>query len=151
MLDFDKRSKIVNLCPWTISFALPNSGGEILLEANKTTTVNNGELVALADNQNIMIWGTNYGDHARVYVENPEYRTHVGFDDIESKKVQLVLTSEVCDKILELKTDSAFEKNVKEKVIMLHEKAIFIAHCRKVKVNDYTRIKFIETYTGEKF
>ena len=150
-LDMDKRSKVVNLCPWAVSFMLPNSNGEVLLEANKSTTINNEELVTLADNQNVMFCGTGDGNHARIYVENPDYRQYVGFDDPENKKIQFVLTSDECAKILELKTDSTFEKHVKEKVVLNHEKEIFMSYCRKVKLNDYNRIKFLEEYTGIKF
>lgn len=150
-LDMDKRSKVVNLCPWAVSFILPNSNGEILLEANKTTTINNEELVTLADNQNVMFCGTGDGNHARIYVDNPDYRQYVGFDDLDNKKIQFVLTSDECAKILELKTDSTFEKHVKEKIVLNHEKEIFMSYCRKAKLNDYNRIKFLEEYTGIKF
>lgn len=150
-LDMDKRSKVVNLCPWAVSFMLPNSNGEVLLEANKSTTINNEELVTLADNQNVMFCGTGDGNHARIYVENPDYRQYVGFDDPENKKIQFVLTSDECAKILELKTDSTFEKHVKEKIVLNHEKEIFMSYCRKTKLNDYNRIKFLEEYTGIKF
>ena len=34
-LDLDKRSTIVNLCPWNISFTLPISNANILIGANK--------------------------------------------------------------------------------------------------------------------
>jgi len=150
-LDMDKRSKVVNLCPWAISFILPNSKAEVMLEDNKTTTINNAELVSLADNQNVMFCGTGNGSHSRVYVENEEYRKHVGFDDPENKVKQFVLNDEECEKILLLKTNSAFEKNVKEKVLFLHEKAKFVNYCRKNKLNDYGRIKFLEEYTNTKF
>jgi len=150
-LDMDKRSKVINLCPWTISFTLPNSGGEILLEGNKSTTINNSELVTLADNQNVMFCGTGNGNHARVYVDNAEYRKHVGFDDTETKTTQFVLTPNECAKILELKTDSVFQKNIMDKILLQHEKEIFINYCRKNKLNDYNRILFLEEYTGIKF
>lgn len=150
-LDMDKRSKVINLCPWAISFTLPNSGGEIFLEANNSTTINNSELVTLADNQNVMFCGTGDGNHARVYVDNSEYRKYVGFDDAEGKKVQFVLTTAECAKILELKTDSAFQKNIRDKILLQHEKEIFINYCRKNKLNDYNRILFLEEYTGIKF
>ena len=150
-LDLDKRSKVINLCPWTISFTLPNSNAEVILDANKSTTINNAELETLAENHNIMFWGTDDGNHARVFVDNAEFRQHVGFDDAGSKKVQFVLNDDVCSKMLELKTDSAFEKNIKDKVVMAHEKAIFLAYCRKVKLNDYNKIQFIERHTGENF
>jgi len=151
MLDLDKRSKIINLCPWAVSFVLPNSNSEIILDANKTITINNGELVTLAENHNVMFWGTENGNHARIYVDNDEFRKYVGFDDPENKMTQFVLTNEECQKILDLKTDKPFEKNVKEKIVLEHEKAIFMEYCKKNKLNDYGRIQFLEEYTGKKF
>ena len=150
-LDMDKRSKVVNLCPWTVSFKLPNSNGEILLGANKSTTINNEELVTLADNQSVMFCGTGNGNHARIFVDNPEYREYVGFDNAEIKQFQFVLTADECKKIVELKTDSTFEKHVKEKIVLHHEKEIFMNYCRKNKFNDHNRILFLEEYTGIKF
>lgn len=150
-LDMDKRSKVINLCPWAVSFVLPNSGAEKMLDGGKTETINNAELVALAENQNVMFYGKSNGSHARIYVENEEYRKHVGFDDPENKVKQFVLNDEECEKILLLKTNSSFEKNVKEKVLFLHEKAKFLNYCRKNKLNDYGRIKFLEEYTEKKF
>lgn len=150
-LDMDKRSRVINLCPWPISFTLPNSNGEVILGANKSTTINNEELVTLADNQNVMFYGTNNGDHARVFVDNSDYREYVGFDNAEEKRVQFVLTADECEKILALKTDSTFQKHIKEKLVLNHEKEIFMNYCRKNKLNDYNRIQFLEEYTGIKF
>ena len=150
-LDMDKRSKVVNLCSWTISFTLPNSKAEILLEGGKTTTINNAELVALADNQDIMFYGTDSGDHARIYVDNKDFREYVGFDDAENKKTQFVLSDEEFQKIFDLKQEAAFERNVKDKVIMNHEKHNIIDYAKKIKINDYNKIKFLEEYTNIKF
>ena len=151
MLDLDKRSKVINLCSWTVSFKLPNSKAEILLEGGKSTTINNAELVTLADNQDIMFYGTGNGDHARVYVDSKEFREHVGFDDPENKRSQFVLTNDELQKIFDLKQDAAFKKNIKEKVIMSHEKQNIIDYARKTKFNDYDKIKFLEEYTELKF
>jgi hypothetical protein len=147
MLDLDKRSKIINLCSWTVSFTLPISKAEIILEGGKSTNINNSELVTLADNQDIMFYGLKDGDHARVYVDNKDFREHVGFDNAESKKTQFVLTNDECQKIFDLKTDTTFEKHVKEKVVLSHEKHNIMAYARKIKQNDYGRIKFLEEYT----
>lgn len=150
-LDMDKRSKVVNLCNWSVSFTLPNSNSDILLGARQSTTLNNAELVSLADNQNIMFYGSESGDHARVWVENPEYREYVGFDDPEKKKRQFVLNDEECQKIFDLKQDAAFQKHIKEKVVMSHEKDIIMAYARKIKCDSYNKIKFLEEYTGLTF
>ena len=149
-LDLDKRSKVINLCPWAITFSLPNSGGEIRIEGHKSTTINNGELVTMKDNNNIMLCGTGDGNHARLYVDNPDFREYVGFDNPETKQKQFILIPEECEKICALKTDSVFIKHVQEKVVSEHEKAIFMDYCKRNKFNDYNRIIFLEEYTGLK-
>lgn len=150
-LDMDKRSKITNLCPWSVSFTLPNSKAEVLLEGGKSTTINNSELVTLAENQDVMFCGTGGGDHARIYVDNKDFREYVGFDNPEEKRTQFVLNDEELQKLFELKQDAAFQRNVKDKIIMNHEKHNIMAYARKIKLNDYNRIKFLEEHTGIKF
>lgn len=150
-LDMDKRSRVINLCSWAVSFTLPNSKAEILLDGGKSTIINNSELVTLADNQDIMFYGTKDGNHARIYVDNKDFREYVGFDNAEEKRTQFILTDEEFQKIFDLKTDTAFEKNVKEKVVMSHEKQNIVIYAKKNKINDYNRIKFLEGYTGIKF
>lgn len=149
-LDLDKRSKVTNLCPWAVTFILPNSGGEVRIEGNKSTTINNGELVTMKDNNSVMLCGTGDGNHARLYVDNPEFREYVGFDNQEEKLKQFILIPEECEKICALKTDSSFKKRVEEKVVSEHEKAIFMNYCKKTKFNDYNKIVFLEEYTGLK-
>ena len=150
-LDMDKRSKVINLSPWTISFTLPNSNGEIKIDANKATTINNGELVTMADNNDVMLCGTGNGSHARLYVDNPEFREYVGFENAEEKTKQQVLIAEECEKIMSLKTTSAFEKNLRDKVVLYHEKAIFTNYCKKNRFNDHEKIELLEKYTGIKY
>lgn len=150
-LDMDKRSRVINLCSWAVSFTLPNSKAEILLDGGKSTIINNSELVTLADNQDIMFYGTKDGNHARIYVDNKDFREYVGFDNAEEKRTQFILTDEEFQKIFDLKTDTAFEKNIKEKVVMSHEKQNIAIYAKKNKINDYNRIKFLEGYTGIKF
>lgn len=150
-LDLDKRSKVINLCPWAVSFTLPNSKAEVMLDGGKSTTINNGELVTLADNQDVMFYGTSAGDHARIYVDSKEFREYVGFDNPEIKKTQYILTDEEFQKLFELKQETAFERNVKEKVIMNHEKNNIMEYARKTKVNDLSKVRFLEDFTGVKF
>lgn len=150
-LDMDKRSSIKNLCPWTVSFTLPISNANILLGANKKTSVNNAELVSLIENGNPMFVGTGEGNHARVYVENAELRQYVGYDDEESKKKQFVLNDEECERILAYKTFSTFKKHIEDDVIANHEKAKIIEYARKIKLNDYEKIRFLEEHTGINF
>lgn len=150
-LDLDKRSSVKNLCPWTISFTLPISNANILMGADKKTSINNNELVVLAENSNVMFAGTGNGNHARIYIENEQLRQYVGYDDSDGKFKQFVLNDEECQKIIDYKNLATFKKNVEEKVIANHEKAKIIDYARKVKLNDFDRIDFLSEYCGMPF
>jgi len=150
-LDLDKRSTIVNLCPWNISFTLPISNANILIGANKKSSINNQELVVLCENQNVMFAGTGNGNHARIYIENPELRKYIGFDSEDDKQKQFILTEEECQKIFDYKTISTFQKHLEEDVVSNHEKAIIMNYARKIKLNDYERITVLESHCGMKF
>ena len=57
----------------------------------------------MADNQDIMFYGTKDGNHARIYVDNKDFREYVGFDNAEEKRTQFILTDEEFQKIFDLK------------------------------------------------
>ena len=151
MLDMQKRSPIKNTCPWLISFTLPISNASVLLGANKKTSVNNEELVALCENSNPMFAGTGNGNHARICIENEELLKYLGWISEDGKEKPFVLTDEECQKILDYKTISTFKKHLEEDVVANHEKAKIIEYARKVKLNDYEKIVELEKHTNIKF
>lgn len=150
-LDLQKRSYIKNLCPWSVSFTLPITNASVLLGADKKTSINNEELVALLENGNVMFVGTGSGNHARICVENDEVLKYVGWISEDEKNRPFILTDEECQKILDYKTFSTFKKHLEEDVISNHEKAKIIEYARKVKLNDYERIVALENHCGIKF
>jgi hypothetical protein len=98
-----------------------------------------------------MFVGTGNGNHARIYIENPELRKYVGFDSEDDKQKQFILTDEECKRILEYKTFIAFEKHLKEDVVSKHEMAIIMNYARKIKLNDYKQVVALENHCGMKF
>ena len=147
----DARSPVKNMCSWPVSFTLPNSNASILLAANEKKQINNGELMSLADNQNVMFAGTGEGNHARVYIENEAIRKYAGYDSEDGKKKQFILTDDECQKILDYKTISTFKKHLETDIVANHEKARIIQYARKVKLNDFDKIVLLEEHTGIKF
>ena len=47
---------------------------QLTLDNYKKTSINNEELVTLCENQNVMFAGVGNGNHARIYIENPDLR-----------------------------------------------------------------------------
>lgn len=151
MVDLDKRSSVRNLCPWPVSFRLHTSGAEVLINPGEKTLLNNQEIALLCENGNIMFVGTGNGNHARVYIENPELRKYVGFESDDGKERQFILDNEVCKKIFEYKTLSTFKQHVEKAVVYDHEKHIIMDYARKNKINDFDKIDFLQNFTGLKF
>ncbi len=151
VLDMDKRSFVRNLCPWPVSFILPISGGNIFIEGNNKTSINNAELVALIENNNVMFAGTGNGNHAKIYVENEDLRKYVGYDSEDGKIKQFILNDDECQRIIDYKTLSTMEKHLRNKVIYNHEKSKMMNYARKVKLNDYEKITILEDHCGVNF
>ncbi len=150
-IDLDKRSMIKNLCPWPVSFTLQNINTTIFLKANQKQSLNNAEIVALIENANVMFAGTGNGNHARIYVENPDLRIYVGYDSEDGKVKQFVLTDEECERILSYKTFSTFKKHLEECVVANHEKFKIMEYARKNKLNDFDKIDALESHCGIPF
>ena len=150
-LDLQKRSSIKNLCPWAVSFTLPISNASNLLGAEKKTSINNEELVALMENSNVMFAGNGNGNHARISVENEELLKYVGWVSEDGKTRPFILTDDECQKILDYKTISTFKKHLEEDIVANHEKAKIVEYARKIKLNDYEKITELENHCGIKF
>lgn len=150
-INMDGRTTCKSLAEWDLYFALTD-GGDKKIKANGTIDLVNRDIISLCNNNNIFFVGVDgEGSHARVYIEDPEIRIYVGFETEDGKKKQNILTDEKCQKILELKTKSAFEKNIREEVITEAEKQKIISYAKKIKLNDYDKISFIEQYTNRKY
>jgi hypothetical protein len=146
----DNLTTVVNLCDWDIHFKLQNTVGDAIIKGNGTKEMFVSEISSQVNNGNPFFVGTDgRGSHAKVYIKDDELRKELQFDNEEGK--QIVLDNEKCKYILELKTDKSFEDNVEKYVSENHEKQRIMNMARKLKINDYNRISFLEKITELKF
>jgi hypothetical protein len=151
-IDLNSRVSVKNLCEWDLHFPRLERSGDVKLVAKGVNRLEIGEIQAQVFANNTMFTGLDgKGSHAKIFIEDKETRVFLGFEDEEGKEPQNVLTSEKIKKLFEYKSQSTFEKHVKENVILESEKLILVEEAKKLKVNDYEKIKFIEEYTGFKF
>jgi hypothetical protein len=151
VLNMDSYSTCRNICSWDIYFSLVQ-GGDKLIKANGSLDMSNRDIVSLCNNNNIFFVGDDgQGSHARVYIENPMLRIHEGFESEDGTRKQKILNTETLQSIFNQKTQKQFELAVHENVIAFHEKDIIMEFARKIKLNDYDKISFLEAYTGRSF
>jgi hypothetical protein len=146
-INMNDKSKVINLCNYPVSWKRITQIGDEYIKANAIAYILNSEIETQKDSGNKFIAGVDgLGSHAEIYIDNKELREYLEFDNPTEKRTQFVLDEEKCKSILELKTQKAFEKSVKENVLTNQEKLKLVDVARKNKFNDYEKIKFIEEY-----
>ncbi|MCY7500104.1 MULTISPECIES: hypothetical protein [Bacillus] len=149
-IDLDKKIKIKNLCSWDLYFKKFESPGDFKLPANGVRQITVAEVQSQVYDNVKMFAGTDgVGSHAKIYIDDKETRVHLGFESDDS--TQNVVDQEAIKKILTLKTQKSFEDNVKKSIKLDSEKAQLFEVAKDSKINDHSKIKFIEEYTGFKF
>jgi len=146
----DSYSSLQNLADNDIYFSLVQ-GGDLSIKANGYLDLLNRDIVSLRNNSNIFFVGTGNGANARIYIQNPDLRIYVGFDSADGKVKQQVLTDELCQEILDSKSQKQFEKLVNEKVVSYHERVRIMNYAKKVKLDSFEKITFLEEHSGKKF
>lgn len=145
----DEKVKVISIAPWITGARRIMSVGDISIQPNGTITLTREELIAQAQGGNKLLIGTDgSGSHATWYICDDWTRKELDFDN-ESKK-QTVISDDMINKMFELKTMKAFEKNVTENIVTRAEKVTLMETIKKLKLNDYEKIKFCEGYTGNK-
>jgi hypothetical protein len=86
--------------------------------------------------------------HAYIFIDDKSTRIYVGFETEE--KPQSIITEEKIEKIFETKSQKNFEKAITELAVTFAEKKMLVDTIKKLGINDYNKIKFVEKYTGMK-
>jgi hypothetical protein len=151
-INFNDKSKVKNLCDWAVSWERETLSGDEYIKANAIVYINNAEIETQVRNGNKFLVGNdNLGSHAKIYIENPEFREYLGFDNKAESRTQFILDEEKCKQILEYKTFSVFKKHIEDNITTNHEKAKIMNYARKIKINDFDKIQFLESFTNMTF
>lgn len=145
----DKKVTVRSIAPWTTGSARKTSTGDITIPALGTVLLSREEIIAQGQNGNTLLTGIDsVGSHATWYIEDDYTRNELSFD-IENKK-QTFLTQEFINQIYGLKTQKAFEENIKKAVVTRAEKFYLLHTIKTLKLNDYTKNAFCENHCGRR-
>lgn len=145
----DKKVTVRSIAPWTTGSSRKTSVGDITIPALGTVLLSREEIIAQGQNGNTLLTGIDgVGGHATWYIEDDYTRNELSFD-VDDKK-QEFLTQDTIKKIFELKTQKAFEENIKKKVVTRAEKFYLLHTIKNLKLNDYTKNAFCEDYCGRR-
>lgn len=148
-LSMDEKIQIRNLCNWAVSFKRIDSIGDVLIPANTTMRISRGEVFSQAQSNNVLFTGTDgIGSHARIYIDDRNTRVELDFESEDGKRTQNIISDDKIKEIFAIKTKTGFEKAIKENIVTQAEMSVIVNAVKKLKLNEYDKVKFIEEYTG---
>ena len=152
-LNLEEKVTVRNLAGWTVGFArLAEMHGDVSIPPEGTARLSRNEIIMQTQNGNRLFTGTDTrGSHATVFIEDKATRIEVDFESEDGKVKQDILTNDKVKYLFGLKTDKAFEENLRKTVVTRAEKYAIIKIIKKLKIDNYSKMKIVENYTGYKF
>ena len=149
-LDLDKKVTVRNIAGWNVGFARRVDGyGDVTIAPNGSIKLSRNEIIAQVQNGNKLFSGIDgRGTHATLYIDDAPTRIEVEFETAEYK--QTVFPHADLVKLFKA-SQTTFEKHFAEIVHTRAEKYAIMEYMRKTGVNEYSKIRFAEQYTGYKF
>lgn len=149
-LNLDKKVTVRSLADWITGFERKYDGnGDITIAANGTTRLSRNEIISQAQSGNRLFCGTDgMGSHATLYIDDAPTRIELGYESEDGTVKQAILTDEKVRELFDLKNNTVFEASFKEAVVTRAEKKTVMEIIKKLKLNDYAKIRFAEKYTN---
>jgi len=148
-LNMDEKITIKNLCDFYLYFNRINGVGDIAMPPRTSMRIDRGEVISQAQINNIMFVGEDgNGSHARIFIDDKDTRIELGFETEETP--QVVISDDKVKSAFGAKTKTAFKKAIEELAHTYPEKVSLVKAVKKLGLNEYDKIKFIEEYTGLK-
>lgn len=148
-LNLEEKVTVKNIANWTVGFRRKTEmEGDISIAPNGQVRLSRNEIIAQVQTDNKLFSGTDgRGSHATLLIDDEATRKELDFDSEDGKSKQLVFSDELVKNVFAIKSQSAFENTFRETFFTRAEKYAVIQAIKRLKINDYSRIRFAEKYT----
>lgn len=152
-LNLDEKVTVRNIAGWNVGFArLADMKGDVVVPAEGTVRLTRNEIIMQTQNGNRLFNGIDtIGSHATLFIEDKDTRIEVEFESEDGKRKQDVLNEDKVKYMFNLKTDKSFAENLEKNIVTRAEKYALVKMIKKMRLNDFSKMKMVENYTGYKF
>lgn len=149
-INLDAKVTIRSIAGWNVGFARIAEGvGDVSLTPEGTARLSRNEIIAQAQNGNKLFVGTDgNGSHATIIIEDAPTRIWLDFESEDGTQKQEVFSDAKLKSLFDIKSQASFEKKLKALVVTRAEKYAAIMSIKRLGLNDYSKIRFVENYTG---
>lgn len=148
-LNMDEKVLVKSIAGWDVGFSKKDGTfvGDITIPANGSMRLARSEILSQIQYNNKLFVGTDgLGSHATLYTDDKFTKIEAGFETEDGKTKQKILTEDRVKEMFELKTLTTFKKHLEDTVVTRAEKYAFIGFIKKLKFNDYDKIKAAEEH-----
>lgn len=151
-LNLDQKVTIRNLAGWQVGFRRKaDNFGDVHIAPNGTTRLSRNEIIAQVQDGNKLFTGVDgAGSHATIFIDDAPTRIECDFETEDGSVTQNILTEKKIEEMFKTRGTAKFESSFKSAVVTRAEKFAAIRMIKNLNLNDYTKIRFAEEYTGFK-
>lgn len=148
-LNLDTKVTVRNLAGWDVYFTRIQDGvGDVRITPSGNIRISRGEIIAQVQKPNTLFAGIDgMGSHATLFIDDEATRLELGFDHADGTK-QNILTDDKVKAMFAIKQQQRFEEEFKKEIITRAEQYAIIQAIKRLGINDYSKIRFIEKTTG---
>lgn len=148
-LNLDEKVMLRNIADWPAAFTRKDNNVDVSIAPHSTFALPRNEILAQCNSNNKLILGTdNLGSHATLIIEDDPTRIELGFISEDGSVEQLYYSDELLEKLFKISNQTEFEQEFKRCFIDRAEYFAVMDGIRRLGLNDYRKIRFIEKYTG---
>lgn len=146
-LNMDEKVTVFSIAPWGVGFPNLTRAGDTIISGLGRVRMRRDEIDAQVSAGNKLFLGIDKaGSHATLYIDDEPMRKYLEFDSPDGSAKQVIITDEKIKGWFDLKTQKAFEKNIRENVITMAEKTYLLEAIKRLKFDSYEKISFCQGY-----
>lgn len=144
-LNLEQQVTVKSIAGWTTGFARILTIGDVTIPSKGAIRLSRNEIISQVHNGNNLFCGIDgRGSHATLIIDDKATLKEVDFSSDTQFSDGLV------SKLFEIKNQSDFEDAIKNSIVTRAEKYALMISIVKQNLNDYSKIRFCENYTGYK-
>ena len=144
-LNLEQQVTVRSIAGWTTGFARILTVGDVTIPSRGSIRLSRNEIISQIHNNNNLFNGTDgFGSHSTLIIDDAQTIKEVGFN-AESQ-----FSDKLVKDLFAIRSQNEFESELKKKIVTRAEKYALMISIIKQELNDFSKIRFCEAYTGFK-
>lgn len=144
-LNLEQQVTVKSIAGWNTGFARILTIGDVTIPSKGSIRLSRNEIIFQVHNGNSLFCGIDgRGSHATLIIEDKPTLEEIGFTSENQ------FSDKAVKELFNIQNQSQFEDELKKRIVTRAEKYALIISIVNQKLNDYSKIRFCESYTGYK-